>query len=307
MNSTLPIDPHTPAGTWPRRARFVAVTALTFAGLHFGVNALLTGRGYNAVPVILGYPDAALAAIGIALVGLLGALVVALITPRERTPLAILALATALMFWAWPAGTMDDWLMHRNPAPGPPRPGPYWFLIADYVFLAALVLAAVLLSWRFEPPSEPGLEPPAGSRNEFIAALRSREGPVGAITAAALAGALLLVLTGPAAAETRRGQVIFAVVAAFYLAVMVASRITNCRAVGWYWLSPFIVGIVGLVSAALRPVATPLYAHINSIPASGLARPLPIEMISLGLIAVTIACGSRSRPAPAAAAAGEGS
>ena len=92
--------------------------------------------------------------------------------------------------------------------------------------------------------------------------------------------------TGPRVAPTRRGQVYFAVAAAFLIGVLIASKVVTARHPLWYALAPFLVGITGVILAGIDPTLPEPYAKINIIPASGLVRPLPIEMVGVATVAV---------------------
>ena len=101
-----------------------------------------------------------------------------------------------------------------------------------------------------------------------------------------VAGVLLFFLTGPALATTLRGQVYFAVGVAFLAAVYVARHLTKVEDSAWYWPAPVLVGVLGVLVAGLNPalMLPDAYQHLNTIPAWGLARALPIEMVGLGLV-----------------------
>ena len=104
-----------------------------------------------------------------------------------------------------------------------------------------------------------------------------------------------LILSGPRVGHTYRGQVYFAVALAFVIAVLVARRVTGARGIIWYLPGPLVVGIVGVLLAAVRPGLGAGYESINIIPAWGLVRPLPIEMVSVGVAAILLTLRAATR------------
>ena len=118
-----------------------------------------------------------------------------------------------------------------------------------------------------------------------------RNGLLAMLVTAVVAGVLLLYLNGPRVGHTRRGQVYFAVAVAFLCGALVASKILSTRHPLWYGLSPFLVGITGVVLAGISPALPDSYANINVIPASGLVRALPIELV--GVATVSVICALR--------------
>jgi hypothetical protein len=76
---------------------------------------------------------------------------------------------------------------------------------------------------------------------------------------------------------------------------MIAWRVGGARGLIWYLPGPFVVGVIGALVAAWRPGLGPAYENVNVIPAWGLVRPLPVEMVSVGLVATILACRMMSR------------
>ena len=55
------------------------------------------------------------------------------------------------------------------------------------------------------------------------------------------------------------------------------------------------VGLIGVVVAALKPGLGPGYEQINIIPAWGLVRPLPVEMVAVGCVAILLTLRTAQR------------
>jgi len=197
---------------------------------------------------------------------------------------------------------MDDWLKLRQPIPGPAQAAPYWPLLAEYVYWAA-ALAAVVAAGCAPWPTRGAAGGQTGRRaRDWQRTLGWDTGPAAlrdgliALGLTVVIGAVLIsVLTGPRVGHTYRGQVYFAVGAAFLVAVLVARRVSPAAGLIWYLPGPLLVGICGVVLAVWKPALPAGYEHINVIPAWGLVRPLPIEMISVGTVAVVLALRSSRR------------
>ena len=270
---------------------------VVFALLHYGVGAIfLSGASGRPRALLSGEMGLGFGLVtAVALV--LGAYLVAvLIGSTEPTRLLVIVNA-ALALWLFEDGsrgaTMDDWLIRMHQRPGPADGRPYWLLIPDYIILLAIALAIrQMLKAAFSAAPAPPPAPPGAARSA-----RS-EGLTALMISVAIALLIIMVLMGARHGATYRGQVYFAVYVAFLFSTGLAAQITGVRTLKYYWPAPFIVGLIGLALAALRPGFSPPFDVVNTIPAWAPARALPLEMISVGLLAVGWAVGSR-RPAPA--------
>jgi len=279
-----------PVQAWLARGRFVLAVAALWAGLHFVVGWALP-HGVDRPLVLASSPYGPLAGLLlIAVVSAGGALISVLVRPRSQwQPLFIVGLALAL--WAAEGGrrggTMDDWLIQRNHLVGPPAGAPYWRLLPDYVYLLLAVMGGVTTSamfsaseripWRVQLWRTLGLNNPTRKDGRGLAAL---------LATTVVAGIAAVTLMGPTVAATYRGQVYFAVGIGLFAGVFVAQRLVKTDLLPWAWLAPFLLGIVGVLFAALRPQLTlpPAYQQLDTIPAWALVRPLPIEMVGIGLV-----------------------
>lgn len=274
---------------WTARLRFVAAVGVLWAGLHFLVGPLLP-RGLDRPLVLAASPSGALA--GLAFVGVvwLGAAVAALLAgPQPRRP-AMVVIGMALALWTAEhgrlGGTMDDWLILRNEVPGPPRGAPYWGLLLDYVYLAIAVAGAHAIHAQ-TAARQVGQNPRAALRRAFGAGRRAGERRQGLAALAAtvvVAGAAILLLMGPALGRTLRGQVYFAVAVGFFAGVFAACRLSAVRDALWFWPAPLLLGLIGVVAAGFWPaLLLPAGWQLDTVPAWALVRPLPVEMVGVGL------------------------
>lgn len=273
------------------------LVALLWAALHYVLDATVLARGLDR-PVVVLIGDGGVAAAGLVLVLLLlGGLLGALLSRRQGGVQGLVVVGLALALWAWQGGTMDDWLELSNPVPGPPTGAAYRPLLVEYVYWAVVVVAVFLLTeWLMR--SSGGAQTRHGQKKtdgRGQSGTNVGSGIVALIVAAAAAAALLFVLTGPRLGHTYRGQVYFAVAVAFAVGVLIARRVTAVRAYIWYLPAPIIVGIVGVLLATAKPALGAGYENINVIPAWGLVRPLPIQMVSVGLLAVTLTSRAAKR------------
>ncbi|MEW6251821.1 MAG: hypothetical protein AB1716_14340 [Planctomycetota bacterium] len=292
--------------TWTDRLRFAAGIVVVWAGLHFLVNPLLPPRGLDRPPVLVTGrfgPLAGLLAAGVLWAG--AAVAASPLLHRNRRGV-MLAVAGGLALWAAEGGrtggTMADWLILQNEVPGGPRGGPYWWLLADYVYLLVGFAGAVVISglpgrraqrhagipgagerdrhgWRALLLAAAGLEQPGKQRAVRVNAL---------LLSTVIAGVAMFVLMGPTVDAVLRGQVYFAAIVSFMLGVYVAGRLLDVREARCYWLGPFLLGACGLAVAGLRPgLGLPAgYQDLNILPGWNLARALPAEMVGAGLVGV---------------------
>ncbi len=271
-----------PSVRWMQRARLVVAALVVW----FATDQL-------AVPLWWGHPlDAPLTLfVGHGLMPTLGVLAVLLVAATLASSMlagdacrTLVAVGAGVTLWAFSGGTMDAWLIAQHPVPGPPDGGPYRALVAEYVGLAVLVcavmfIAAAIRTRRLDPGllQEAVREP--GGRWQT-------RGPQTLAIVSVVAALLVPVLVGPRVGWTRHGQVGFAVVVAFFVATLVGRRFGGARGLLWYAVSPFVVGLVGLIWAMLRPSLGGAYARLDNVPANGLVRPLPAEMVFLGLATI---------------------
>lgn len=281
--------------TWLRRLRAIIAIAAVWALLHFGGGLILPG-GLDR-PLVLGGTGASgpLTGLGVVVLIWIAAALATLIiwTGDLRQPLVCLGLALAL--WAAEGGqktrTMSDWLILQNETPGPPTGGPYWRLLIDYLYLALAVVGAAAVGALLRP--QVGTSTATTDRLSRGLGLgngrtEGRAGAAALLITLVIAGIGLLILTGPVVGQTYRGQVYFAVGVGFLVGAFAATRLTKVQNPIWYWPAPLILGVIGLVVAGIWPaVLLPdEYKQSDTIPAWGPARPLPIELVGVGLVAV---------------------
>jgi hypothetical protein len=282
---------------WAGRFRLAVAVALLWAGLHYVVGATVLARGLDRPMVVLVGDGGILAALVVLALLSVGAFIGELVSGRREPMQGLLVVGLALALWAWPGGTMDDWLQLKNPIPGTATGAAYRPLLAEYVYWTVVVAAVVgLAAWRRRPPGE--IESRKGRHKALdldATPVARREGIFALLISVAVAAVLVHVLSGPRAGHTYRGQVYFAVAAAFVLAALIARRLTGVRGVIWYLPGPLIVGILGVLLAIWKPGLGAGYKNINVIPAWGLVRPLPVQMVSVGVVAILLTVRAAQR------------
>lgn len=283
------------AGIWLGRLRLAAGAALVWALLFF----LVPGHGSSHV-IVLSAMSPALAAPLAALLLVGGGLAATFITGRRTAPEALFLFSAGLAIWSldsglsYAKGPIDTWLLNRHEHPGPPTGGAYVPLIWDYVILLILAAAICALSSRGPLVQRVrqclGLPMSPETLQSGIAALL--------ITCAAATAVIMLLI--PRVGDTWRQQVWAALIIGFAAGTMVASRYAPRAAPVFFWLAPFVLGLIGALVAAWRP-ALMIPARDSGLdvwPAWPLARATPVEFVGVGL-AATIWAMSRG-PARAA-------
>ncbi|MCA9242948.1 MAG: hypothetical protein KDA32_03250, partial [Phycisphaerales bacterium] len=246
---------------WPQRIRFVAAIALIYAGLHYVVGWFLPDRGPSAARTLLG-GWAPLAWIALFLFAKLGEAVAG----EGKRFRGMLALLTALGLWAFFGGTMDAWLIEQNVDPSKPYSGPYLALMIDYLALFLIIAMSFDLGHR-----------------PLDKLLRDQQGWLAMLVEVVVAGLAIWFLMGPRNQGTYHGQVIFAVGVGFWLATQASMYVCPDQKPFHRLLGPVALGILGLLWAVASPAPAPPYDHLNNIPAQNLVRPLPIEMVAVGM------------------------
>ncbi len=284
MNASISSHASEQTQGWVRRLHLTAAVLVVWAALHYGVG-FFAPRGQHRPVVLFGYEGAAPAAAFVAAI-LLGGTALTRLLAQER-PAALTVAGLALGLWVFPFGTMDDWLKDRHPAPSGTTSSTYLLLLYDYIYFGILLLAVAGAGGH--------LSPRAGAEEVQNTPAKGHSRSTGILAtclASAIAAAVLWLLSGPRAGATYRLQVYFAVAVAFYVSTLAACRITGARQAAAFWPAPLIVGLTGALWAALDPAPPAPYAHLNIIPPVPLVRPLPVEMLSVGLLATQAALRS---------------
>lgn len=288
---------------WIDRARVVLAIGVLWAVMHFVIDGTLLHRGMRR-PVVLLASDAGLfAGIAAAAVLFIATWLARFVAGSGSASRTTTILGVALALWSVSGGTMDDWLQLQHPENGPGTSGPYAMLLADYLILALLTIAIVVLI-PDRGPQKTTLDRPQGTTRDRLRGLfaidaapaERRDGVIGLIVGTAAAVCVVFILAGPPIGSTYRGQVLFGVAIGCIAATIAIRSVTHVTRRTWFLPIPFFVGVIGLLAAAWRPVLPAPFAEINTFPPwSGLARPLPIEMVGVGLAAIGVALRSTER------------
>ncbi len=290
--TTAVAHPSTAENVWVRRVRFAGATAIAWAAFHW-VGGVILPAGFERAPVLIAGPMGFGGGLLVTLLICLAAGAARLVVGPDIGRRPLMAVALGLALWAAEGGrlggTMDDWLIHVNEEVAAPVGTPYWQLLPDYLLLIVGFGGAWLVVRRL------GGTPRSGSA--VVNAKPASPGPVSlkdgltALVTTTLVGALAIhLLTGPADYWTYRGQVYFAVGVGFLLASYAGRWTAKVYDPLWYLPAPFVVGLLGVVVAGMRPEfsLSSAYGQINSLPAWALVRALPIEMVGMGLVGVLL-------------------
>jgi len=291
VNATATTVDASPLGRWGHRLRLGVATLVVWFATDQLASPLVWGHPYEApLTLAVGHPAAGSL---IVLAGLLLAATLAASIVRGDACLTLVAVGAGVTLWSATGGTMDDWLIARHPAPAPPEAGLYRPLILEYVVLAVVAavimfVAAAIRTRRIDRSllTMRTLDPYGELRGS---------GPRTLATVVVVAAVLVPILVGPRAGWTRHGQVYFALIAGFFVATLAGRHVGQARGLLWYAAAPLIVGLAGVFWAMARPSPGGAYADIDVIPANGLVRPLPVEMVFTSLAAIGWTLYSRRR------------
>lgn len=267
--------------------------------MTFVYNRLLSVHGLHTPPMLLlndGFFGAVLSAILAIGAGVAGGLIAG---GRDGARF-LLPMSLGLAIWAYFGGTVDDYLIYENEAPGPATGKPFVMLLFEWAWVVALFAVVAWVGGYVHRTLTPNgkqtrlgpsfaIDCPAQNRNAGILCL---------MTVTVVMVALTAVFTGPAVGPTLRGQVYFAIAASAYVGALIAHQVAPARDTIWYWPAPVFAGLIGLIWAMLRPGLTGEYANINIIPPNGLARALPVEFVSVGvsMLLLTLPSGEHEHP-----------
>lgn len=266
------------------RARTVVGVAVVWGALALALGHIFPAHPHDDPVVLVGGVAPLYAPVLFIAIVWASAAVAVLIAGRPSPRRTVLLAAWGVGLWAAFGGTIDAWLAHVNVEPSPPRALPYWLLIGDMLVLGGVFAGVALIgAWlgRFQESAH--AEEWRGARKHVSSGLAT------SVVIALVTLAVSYVLMGPATADTRRGQVIFAMGVGFAVGVLAARQILGPQPMVWSWLAVTLVGLGGLVVAGFSPAfALPeVYDHLNIKPAWWAVRPLPMELYAIGLIAVS--------------------
>lgn len=248
----------------------VPATALVWALLHFLQAWLWPGLAPNAPVVVLSRAADLPGALGIAVALLLLAGACRALLPSRP---ALFAVWAGAALWVATGGTIDEWLIRSQPTPGPGGAAPYLALLPEWGFWSVMLVLTLAICER------DALRWSAPGRGETLAG--------GAAALAIAVGAcvvLVILLTGPAASITRRGQVYFALAVGAFVGTLAGRTATGVRSLAWYWPVCILAPLLGVALAAANPQLAAPYQNLNSIPSSGLARALPLEFVAVAFV-----------------------
>ena len=269
--------------------RLIVAVGFVWAGLHFLIGTTLMPRGLDRPLSLAAAPNAAFAAVvllaWLVASGFLGQLAAG---PRYRER-GLVIVCAALALWSAAGGTVDDWLILSQPnEAAPPSGAVYWPLVFEYVYLAialAMVVAASSLAGVGDAAEATVAARLRGVFGLERAELAKGRGWLALLITIAVIGVLMMVLTGSPVGRTQPGQVYFAVAVACAAGVFIATRLSGVHEPIWYWPAPILAGLIGMLVAVINPgFLVPVeYNQLNSIPAWGLARALPMQMVGVGV------------------------
>lgn len=281
---------------WLRRLRFCLAVAVVWGLLHYVAGRFVLPPGVDRPPVLVGSFHGPLAGLVVVIVLWLGAAIAAPLLATRQRRLVLMTLGLGLALWTWEGGqlhhTMDSWLRMNHSQPTGPTSGPYWMLVGDYLYLLLALGGAYIIAGLFGAQPAAGSAWPARLFDDWPNGLKAT------LITAAVAGVVASVLLLPLTEWTRRGQVCFAVGLGFVAGVYAARQFSTERRLHWYAAAPLLLGLVGVVVAAISPalMIPENYRNLDQIPAWPLARPLPVEMVGVGLLIALWMLGAPAEP-----------
>lgn len=291
MTNFAPLETQSPLASTIAGLRWYIAAAAVFAILFFVMTPLVMPRGLDRPALVIAAPSPWLAAPAfIFTLGLCGFIASKLLGSRDYL-LSLEILCVGVAVWGLLGGTMDDWLSRFHRVPVGASRGPYSALLIEYAF--EIVGFAAALGGAMLAIGDAG--PPGASWRERLTAYwpplqrgeKSADGVLTVVVVCAIAALAMLVFMGPRVAHTHKGQVYFSVFAGFAVGTYAALRTLGRAAPIWYALAPVVLGVVGMFVATLSPELPGAFSNLNVIPPSALARPLPVEIISVGIVAVS--------------------
>lgn len=272
--------------------RIRLLSAMAVAGIifwHFGwwvarpddpggaVSMLMIDNGVIAMAELLGL---AVVVSGLA-VAICGA------GSAERGPFAV---AVGLATLGLRGAQMDKLILHRMTSTDPniaAHPYPVFEFIAEtWLWLALIGVGFVVGRW-VESWFDPQREPPTPQRRAIDHAMDIRQGVGTVAVAFFVAWVMVSFVAGNETMPLLKGQLYFALIAAFLFASLIAHWFFQMKTRTWALVSIAIVATVaylyGQPSTKVLEEARVIGAYV---PLSSVARPLPIEYAAMGGIGV---------------------
>jgi hypothetical protein len=226
------------------------------------------------------------------------ALVGVLIVPGRLEDAACLVAAFGLAWENWAGGSMQYMLYYVAPE-ADARAGLFLHLALETLLWALLMVEAMLVGrgvkvW-LDAAGAPASDSPSTARKHQHAADVPRS--VGAAAVCAVVAALVIsqVAGRSPVSPIEKGQIYFAVGLAFYLGTLVASYVVYAVRPVYFLGAVWAVATAAYCWAWRHPFAdlaqTP-YEGFQDVVPMALARPLPVEYLSLGTIGALLGCWS---------------
>ena len=288
--TTETVTPVDPVGSTLRRIRIVIAVAAVWGLFHLVMDRFVFIRGDMHPLVLISGPYGFGGALVVIPLTWLATWIAGVLGGALTSVDAMRFTAAGMALWAFGGATMDEWLMWARTGGAAVSSAPYWPLLADYVVLAVAMTGSAILSRRMA--GHDAGQPWSASAAETLG-LRDRpdqirDGFLLLLIILGVASFLVPLLMGPAASQTRPLQVYFSVGVGLSLSLYLARRMISEAHVAAVWSAPLVLGIIGVIVAGLAPtLRVPAeFRAINSIPAWGLVRALPIEMTAMGIAAI---------------------
>lgn len=222
------------------------------------------------------------------------------LAPRRLAEGGMFAASVGLAGLALKGGSMQDVLGYMLPAAeAGARRGLMALMALDTLLWTALLAVtwiAVALTRRWLWNDEELYNPlPAGRRQAAVSTEKPKAGWAALVITGLVAVFFIwLTITRTPVSPVARGQVIASVAAGFYLGAMAARHFTRQDAAHWYLLGVPAAALLGYLVAYLSSnmdwagTQWAPYVDLKTTPPHELARPLPIEYLSVG-VAATLA------------------
>jgi hypothetical protein len=271
---------------WNSRARFVA--GLIVAGVLFGSLGLLTLRPWDpfgaiSLQLVQGPFGLLLRTAGLLLaVGVFAAILMDARLPLFGTFAACIGMAIPILKTAG----MDYVMVRQQTTKAMEHPQDFWgFLILEAlswtVVLIALLAGTLITEQWLKRNDSPLIEAARGEPKKSETTVNVWLRGLGGTAITVVLGLFLIALF---AASMKKGQIVFACAAGFFLAGLTAEQIAENNHPIWQVAAVPVVAVIAYVYTWFHPDRPPGLEAILNIAPNNLARVLPVEYLFIGTI-----------------------
>jgi len=268
---------------WPTRIRFLAAVVLSLLVMgSIGYRVLRPWDPFGPISLLL-VDTELLFVLRISVVLLAVAVLTTVIFDGRLPQFGTFAASIGLALPVAKTGGMDYLMIRLQAGTDPDDPSLWWLLaleMAAWTVPLAVMVVGSAIAERWVARDKPGPRTDAKGQE--------KTGPSWStgILAVAVTSLVAVILIGIFCQSRQKGQVIFAVAAAFFIAAWLGDYVTANRRVVWQLAAVPVVAVAVYVYTSLNPARPAGLEKIHYLTPNNLSAVLPVEYLAAGAAAV---------------------